>query len=112
MDTFYTLLDIPAQASAEDIDAAYHRQRERYSVERVGELGDEFRSIADARTADLARAYAVLSDTSQRRAYDASIGLIPAVAAPRAPRRTGLNRRELLMAVGGGLAGLLVIAVV
>ncbi|SRR6266545_2186116 len=110
MDTYYTLLDIPAQATAEEIDAAYPRQRERYSPERVAALGDEFRQIAQARTGELDRAYATLSDAERRRAYDVSIGLAP--AAERATPRRGLSQREILMAAGGALVGLLVIAVV
>jgi peroxiredoxin len=118
-DTFYTLLDIPAQATAAEIDAAYQRQRDRYSAERVALLGDEFRAIAEARNAELERAYAVLSDAQRRRAYDAGIGVAaadPAVSVPeaqsQAKRKRGLSRRELLMAGGGALVGLLVIALV
>src|SRR4051812_19214174 len=113
-DTFYTLLDIPAHASSAEIDAGYQRQRDRYSAERVGELGDEFRAIAQARSAELERAYTVLSDAERRRAYDASIGVTTSAPAThaQAPRKSGLSRRELLMAGGGGLAGLLVIALV
>src|SRR3954463_4685765 len=98
-DTFYTLLDIPAQATAAEIDAAYQRQRDRYSAERVAALGDEFRAIAAARNAELERAYAVLSDADRRRAYDASIGAAaaePAVSAAdarsQAQRKRGLSR--------------------
>jgi peroxiredoxin len=114
MDTFYTLLDVPAQAPAAEIDAAYQRQRDRYSAERIAALGEEFRTIALARGADLDRAYAVLSDPDRRRAYDTSIGVAPSSlgAQPREGRRGGLSRRELLMAGGGMVAGLLVIAMV
>jgi peroxiredoxin len=114
MDIFYTLLDIPAQASAAEIEAAYQRQRDRYNAERISALGDDFRAIAEQRGAELDRAYAVLSDPERRRAYDASIGVAPADTAPsvRAQRRNGLSRRELIMAGGGALAGLLVIALV
>jgi peroxiredoxin len=114
MDIFYTLLDIPAQASAAEIEAAYHRQRDRYNAERIAALGGDFRAIAERRGAELDRAYAVLSDPERRRAYDASIGVSPSAPAPsaRAQRRSGLSRRELLMAGGGALAGLLVIALV
>src|SRR2546423_1625687 len=119
IDTFYTQLDIPAHATSAEIDVAYQRQRDRYSAERVAVLGDEFRAIAEARNADLERAYAVLSDADRRRAYDAAIGLAPAEPALSAPeahlqerRKSGLSRRELLMAGGGALAGLLVIALV
>jgi cytochrome c biogenesis protein CcmG/thiol:disulfide interchange protein DsbE len=118
-DTFYTLLDIPAQATGAEIDAAYQRQRDRYSAERIAALGDEFSAIAEARNAEIERAYAVLSDAERRRAYDASIGMAPAEpdlsapeARPPARRKSGLSQRELLMAGGGALAGLLVIAFV
>src|SRR5262245_32775215 len=117
-DTFYTQLDIPAHATSAEIDAAYQRQRDRYSAERIAELGDEFRLIAKERNAELERAYAVLSDPERRRAYDAGIGAAAEPAArgtearqPAQPKR-GLSRREWLMAGGGALAGLLVIAVV
>src|SRR5262245_55087143 len=112
MDTFYTLLDIPAEASAEEIDVAYERQRKRYSAERVAGLGGEFSTIAETRSAALARAYAVLSDAERRREYDASIGLGPTQSPLQAARRGGLSKRELIMAAGGALAGLLVIALV
>jgi peroxiredoxin len=115
-DTFYTLLDIPAHATVPEIDAAYQRQCDRYSAERVAALGDEFRVIAEARNAELERAYAVLSDADRRRAYDAGIGVTPAGSAPdsgpQARPKSGLSRRELLMASGGALAGLLVIVLV
>src|SRR5215213_1143337 len=115
-ETFYTLLDIPVQAASAEIDAAYQRQRDRYSAERVAALGDEFRALALARNAEIERAYAVLSDAERRRAYDAGIGVSAAAGAPepgsQARRKSGLSRRELLMAGGGALAGLLVIVLV
>lgn len=112
MQTYYTVLDVPAQATAAEIEAAYQRQRERYSPERVATLGEEFRRVAEARSAEIERAYAVLADPERRRAYDASIGSAPATTTSQPLRRTGLSGRELIMAAGGGLAGLLVIALV
>ena len=110
-DTFYTLLDIPAHATSAEIDVAYQCQRDRYSAERVAALGDEFRAIAEARNAELEHAYAVLSDAERRRAYDA--GMDSALEArPPAQRNSGLSQREWLMAGGGALAGLLIIAIV
>lgn len=110
METLYSLLDISAQATAAEIEAAYQRQRERYRPARVAGLGEELRRVAEARSAELERAYAVLSQPERRRSYDASIGVTsPSVAAPR---RSGLSRREIGMAAGGALAGLLVIALV
>ena len=114
IDTFYTLLDLPAQATPAEIEAAYQRQRDRYSAERIAALGGEFRAIAEARLAELERAYAVLSNAERRRAYDASIGVAQAAPETRLQRqrKSSLSRRELLMAGGGALVGLLVIVFV
>jgi cytochrome c biogenesis protein CcmG, thiol:disulfide interchange protein DsbE len=111
MDTYYTLLDLPAAATAEEVAQAYQRKRERYSPERVAALGDEFRRIAETRTAELDQAYAVLSDAGRRAEYDRRIGR----DVPAPGQRAGggrLSRREILMAIGGGLVGLLAIALV
>jgi len=110
MDTYYTLLDIPEAATSEDIAEAYRRQRDRYSSERVADLGEEFRRVAETRTAELDQAYVVLADAARRATYDRKLGI--AGAAPRAPRGGSLSRRELLMALGGAAIGLLVIALV
>jgi len=110
MDTYYSLLGISTDATAEAIEIAYQRQCERYSTERVAALDSEFRRIAEARTADLGHAYAVLNDPQRRRDYDASLGIGPAVSRP--PNRAGLSRREIGGVVGGALAGIMVIAVV
>ena len=112
VDTYYTLLDVPAGATDEEVAAAYERERERYSLERVATLGDEFQRIARARLGDLERAYAVLANPERRRAYDRSIGITSQTAAERPARRSGLSRRERGMAIGGALAALLVIALV
>jgi peroxiredoxin len=99
-------------ASDEDIAAAYQRQRERYSPERVAALGDEFRSIAEARTADLERAYAALMNSRRLQDHDRGIGISAGGVVGRAPGRTRLTRRELVLAIGGAITGLLVIAFV
>jgi cytochrome c biogenesis protein CcmG/thiol:disulfide interchange protein DsbE len=112
MDTYYTLLDIPTEATPEEITAAYRRQRERYSPQRVAALGEEFRRIAEERSDALERAYAVLSDSARREEYDRSINGAPQGAADRAPNRGRLSRRELTLALVGVLAGLLVLTLV
>lgn len=109
MNTYYTLLNIAPNATSDEIAAAYERQRERYSPERIAALGDDFARVAAERTAELDRAYAVLSDPQRRAAYDRR-DEGPADAPPAG--RTQLSRRELLMLVGGSVVGLLVIAVV
>src|SRR3954468_19193199 len=112
MDTYYTLLDIPPTATPDEVTAAYQRQRERYSTERIAALGEDFRRIAEARLAALNQAYAALSDAGRRADYDRGINHVSPEAAHRAPDRRRLNRREVLMAAGGALAGLLVIVLV
>jgi peroxiredoxin len=112
MDTYYTLLEIPATATAEEVSAAYERQRGRYSPERVAALGEEFRRIAETRTAALAQAYEVLSDAARRAEYDRRVGGEQRAPMPPAPKGGRLSRREILMALGGGLVGLLAIALV
>jgi peroxiredoxin len=112
MDTYYTLLDIPATATSDEIAEAYKRQRERYSPERVAALGDEFRRVAEARTVDLDHAYDVLADAERRAEYDRRLGG-GADTPPRRPARSGgLSKREILIALGGAVVGLLVIGLV
>jgi cytochrome c biogenesis protein CcmG, thiol:disulfide interchange protein DsbE len=111
MDTYYKLLDVPVDATTEEIVAAYLRQREGYSPHRVATLDEEFRQVAEARTTELERAYTILVDPTRRREYDQSIGVAPSNSG-RAPKRTGISRRELVMAAAGALVGLLVIGLV
>ena len=112
MDTYYRLLEIPSDASDEEIAAAYHRQRERYSPERVAALGDEFCRIAEARTAELERAYTALMDSRRLQNQDRGIGSSAGGVVGRAPGRTRLTRRELALAIGSAMTGLVVIAFV
>src|SRR5437764_1505958 len=101
-DSFYTLLDISAHATSAEIDAAYQRQRDRYSAERVAALGDEFQAIAEARNAELERAYTVLSNAERRRAYQ------PPSAQFRPGRDRWANRAAQRLSRQGGAAQLLV----
>ncbi|HEX9373361.1 MAG TPA: redoxin domain-containing protein [Roseiflexaceae bacterium] len=112
METYYKLLEIPVAATADEVAAAYQRQRERYSPERVAALGDEFRRIAETRSVALDEAYIVLSDPGRRAEYDRGMNGTRGAAPLRMPNQGRLTRREILMALGGALAGLLVIAVV
>ncbi|MFL5802848.1 MAG: redoxin domain-containing protein [Roseiflexaceae bacterium] len=112
METYYTLFDIPVEAPSEAIAAAYQRQSERYRPERVAALGNDFERIAVTRLAELERAYAILTDPARRRAYDRSIGVASPEVADRMAKRRRLSQRERVLAIGGVLAGLLVIALV
>jgi peroxiredoxin len=105
LDTYYTLLHIPAGAPAVAVEGAYRRQRERYSPQRVAALGEDVRRVAEQRLAEIDRAYAALLAARRDGA--------PSQDKPQgSARRSGLSRREILMAAGGALAGLLIIAVV
>jgi peroxiredoxin len=111
MENYYQLLEIDEQASSDAITAAYALQRERYRPDRVDGLDDELRLHAERRTAELDRAYAVLSDPAQRRLYDAELLAQRTPAVGRA-QRPGVTRREVLMSAGGAVVGLIIIAVV
>ncbi len=103
---------IGGHAPTEAITAAYERQRERYQPERVATLGSEFEQIAVTRVAELERAYAILVDPARRRAYDRSIGVALPEDADQVASRRRLSRRERILAFGGAVAGLLLIALV
>lgn len=113
MDTHYTLLGVEPDASQQEIEQAYWRQRERYSVERVAEMDEDIRQVAQKRTADLDHSYRVLADPERRRAYDVSIGQQPTQQAG-AERQKGQARRSMsprewgYVASGVGIALLLV----
>ncbi len=119
MDTYYAMLGIDPHASQDEITAAYQRQRQQYSPERVATMDDDIQEVARQRTAELERAYEVLSDPQQRQRYDASISVAAenAQPAPTAPAQTAgksgkLSTRELWYAAGGVLVALLLIGAV
>ncbi|MEP7187944.1 MAG: redoxin domain-containing protein, partial [Roseiflexaceae bacterium] len=112
METYYTLLGIQVSAADTEITAAYQRQCESYRPERVATLGKEFERLAVTRRAELERAYTILTDPVRRQAYDRSIGVAPLEDVDDRPNRRRLSRRETLMALGGALAALLMIATV
>jgi peroxiredoxin len=111
MANYYTLLGVAPKAPGDEIAAAYQRQRERYSPELVADLDPELRHVAEERSAELERAYAVLSNPERRRSYDAGLADTSG-AAPHAGRERGLTRRERGLAIGGAVAALaLVVAI-
>lgn len=90
---YYSLLGITPDADQAAIDAAYAEQRQRYAPERVADLDDELRAVAQERLQTIERAYHVLRDPERRRQYDISQGLIPSTSRPV---RRELSRREWL----------------
>ena len=81
---FYELLDVPANASADEIKRAFRREIAKYHPDKVQHLGKEFQEIAASKAADLTRAYKTLTDPAARSEYDAE-GEDEAVATPRPP---------------------------
>jgi cytochrome c biogenesis protein CcmG, thiol:disulfide interchange protein DsbE len=110
MNDLYTTLGVPPEADQQQIDRAYQNQRDRYALERVKDLDPELVQVAEARMAELERAYRILSDPERRQQYDASLKPPTPRAAVQHPR--GLTARERMYAViGAGLALILVATV-
>ncbi|MEI7644852.1 MAG: redoxin domain-containing protein [Chloroflexales bacterium] len=107
MNTHYAVLGLEPQAISDEIEAAYRRQRERYNPERVADLDEDVRQVAKERTAEIDRAYAILSDPARRRQYDISIGIAPAEGgSARASARRQISPRERMFAAAGVVAAL------
>ncbi len=110
MNTYYTLLEVDAQATPQEIQAAYTRQCERYRSEQLaGFIDEDMLKVATERMQELERAYQVLSDAERRQQYDMYIG----VADPtRVPGRRGLSQRDILYTLGGLLIACALLVVV
>lgn len=70
MKDYYAILGLDQEASPESIKLAYRRLAREHHPDRVGHAGAEAMLQAQNRMADLNEAYAVLSDSRQRREYD------------------------------------------
>jgi len=71
--THYELLDVPAEALADDIKRAFRREIAKYHPDKVQHLGVEFQEIAALRAAELTQAYKTLTDVRLRADYDAHL---------------------------------------
>ncbi len=111
MGSYYTLLGVEPGASLEELEAAFRRQSERYNPELVADLDPELRRLASERSAELERAYAILSDPARRRQYDASLGGTGQEAQAPAARRS-LSSRERNFAIIGAVAALALVATI
>ena len=68
---FYDLLDVAADAPADEIKRAFRREIAKYHPDKVQHLGKEFQEIAANKAAELTRAYKTLTDPAARAEYDA-----------------------------------------
>ena len=86
MGNHYDVLEVPVDASREDIRRAYHRQARRHHPDTHSGAGREIVAEAHRRMEAVNAAWAVLGDPARRRAYDAEIGLGPVPSS--SPRST------------------------
>lgn len=78
---YYSTLRLPADATAEEVRAAYKRLAKEWHPD--AHQGDEAKAAASAKFRSVQEAYDVLSDEGRRRAYDgARASSIPGVQLP------------------------------
>lgn len=110
MSNHYTTLGVAPEADQADIEAAYQRRRERYALEGLQDLDPDLVQVAEARIAELERAYQILSDPQRRQQYDASLQPEARRVAP--PQRRALTPRERMYAVIGAVVALALVGAV
>jgi len=71
--THYENLELPQNASAEDIKKSFRTLIARYHPDKVQHLGQEFQDMAADRAAELTEAYRILSDKGRREEYDRTL---------------------------------------
>lgn len=98
-DTLYELLEVSPTASADEITAAYYRQRAKLAA--AGERDDL--AIADANQL-LDEAYRTLSDPAMRASYDRRLGLGPPATERALVPMPALLQPATLADVAPGLA--------
>jgi thiol-disulfide isomerase/thioredoxin len=113
MGSYYSVLGVDQDASHEALEAAYTRQRERYNPDLVVDLDPELRTIANERSAEIERAFAVLGDPERRRQYDSSLGgAAQAIEGQAAVDRRRLTPRERTFALVGAVVAIALVATI
>ena len=74
MKNYYELLELPRNATFEEVKKTFRVQIARYHPDKVHHLGKEFQEIAATRAAELTEAYRILSHEGRRAEYDAQLG--------------------------------------
>ena len=87
----FEVLEIPADASAEDIKAAYHRLAKQWHPDRYS--GQE-KEAAESKFRELAEAFSMLKDPARRLTLQQQQPVRPQAAAPAAPTREPEAARE------------------
>lgn len=73
MKTYYELLEVAPNASADEIKRSFRREIAKYHPDKVQHLGQEFQEIAAIKAAELTQAYKTLTDETLRAEYDALV---------------------------------------
>ena len=58
----YQILEVPRNASQQEIKSAFRKQARRYHPDRVSHLGDEFQQLAKEKFQEIQKAYEILSN--------------------------------------------------
>ena len=69
---YYEILDVPPDATAEQIRSAYRILVQLHHPDRLQQVGAGVRQYAEDRLKKINEAYHVLGDTERRAAYDAT----------------------------------------
>jgi len=83
--SYYDLLGVPPEATADDIRSAYRTLVQLFHPDRLAHLKPESRAFAENSLREVNRAYEVLGDPARRAAYDYSNAPRPTTPAPAAP---------------------------
>jgi curved DNA-binding protein CbpA len=83
--SYYELLSVGPDASADDIKRAFRREIARYHPDKVAHLGPEFLQVAESRASELTEAYRILMDPLARVHYDEHGDPAPSRPAPPEP---------------------------
>jgi hypothetical protein len=99
---YYAILQVPRNASQEDIERAYQRLSERYDPATSRKLK------AAERHAQISEAYAVLSDRGKRREYDRQLSRRNATPGSMSPSEV-LSNRFMIVGAGVIIASIIVV---
>ena len=69
-DDYYRLLEVPENATREDIQKAYRKLARKYHPDLHAEKSDRERELAKQKFQEIQRAYDVLNDPEKRESYD------------------------------------------
>ena len=92
MATYYEILDVPRAATPEQIKTAYRILVQLHHPDRLQQANAQVRHYAEERLKKINEAYAVLSDPTRRRRYDAAHET--AAEADEATETRGRRRRR------------------